>query len=199
MVSWLAVKDVPPPDVLDFLSFEETGQEVLPGAREDEFCCQEMPDGWFVVFSEDVMWAKPKKILEVSQLGLVVGCQFEDKVEMTSMSMAARDGVELWSVFHNTKGSHLRLDVTGEPPAAFEEIRQRLFREQAEADSAGTSVDYIHDIPTELAAAVCGYNAQTYEPPFRALRPVRRRRESGASATNGGWLAKLFGRGRAPA
>jgi hypothetical protein len=41
--------------------------------------------------------------------------------------------------------------VAGSPPPSFESVRQRL---QA---TAGSGVDYVFDIPVEVAAAICEY------------------------------------------
>jgi hypothetical protein len=56
---------------------------------------------------------------------------------------------------HNAQQSIGGLSVSGSPPPSFESIRQRLTRRQ-EA-TAGSGVDYIFDIPVEVAAAICKY------------------------------------------
>ena len=111
---------------------------------------------------------------------------------MTSIACAAKDGVELWRVSHvNSDEEGEALEVTGDPPPAFVGIRDRLLQKQAEAD--GDSVDYLHDIPIEVAKSVCGYRADDWEPPFAALRRIGETAESKpAAATAGGGLFGLL-------
>lgn len=170
MCSWVAVKGAAKSELLGALDLVETGEEVEPGSRAAPMCCAERPDGWVVLFSEDFDWADRKRVLELSHLGLTVGCQFEDKVEMTSVASAAQDGVELWRVFH-VNNPKSRLDVTGDPPLEFTAIRDQLFREQDEDDADDT--DYIHDVPLELAKAVCGYRADEDESVFVGVRSAK--------------------------
>lgn len=170
MCSWVAVKGATKSELLEALDLVETGGEVEPGSRAAPMCWAERPNGWVVLFSEDFDWADRKRVLELSSLGLTVGCQFEDKVEMTSVASAAQDGVELWRVFH-VNNPKSRLDVTGDPPTQFAAIRDQLFREQEEDDANDT--DYIHDVPLELAKSVCGYRADEDESVFMGLRSAK--------------------------
>ena len=169
--SWIAVQGVAKGEVLAVLDLVETGEQVEPGSRGARMSCSERPNGWTVVFSEDFDWANGKRVLELSRLGLVVGCQFEDKVEMASIASEAKDGVELWRVAHVADPIY-RLDVSGEPPAEFADIRERIFREQEKVDAGKSSVDHIFDIPLDVAKAACGYRADEEEATFAALKRV---------------------------
>jgi hypothetical protein len=176
--SWVAVRGANKGELLASLGFEESGQEVAPGTRAAPFCCAQLERGWLVVFNEDFDWASAARVRQLSQFGLAVGCQFEDRVMMTSAACAARDGVELWRVFHDNEASIYRLDVTGEPPAELAAIRDRLFKEQGAAGGDSSSTDYVHDVPIELAKAVCGYRHDDDDAAFVGLR------RTGASAVN---------------
>ena len=168
MCSWVAVQGVAKGEILEALDLVETGEQVEPGSRRRGLSCLERPNGWTVVFSEDFDWANSKRVLDLSRLGLVVGCQFEDKVKMTSIASAAKDGVELWRVAHVNDPVY-RLDVSGEPPAELAAIRDRCFREQDEDGGAKSSVDYVTEIPIEVAKAACGYRTDDEEAVFAAL------------------------------
>ena len=126
--SWVAVKGADPEEVLAALDLVETGQEALPGSRSAPMCYALRPDGWLILFSEDFDWAERAKVLELSRFGMTVRCQFEDKVEMTSVATCAEAGVELWRVFHVNDPLY-RLDVSGEPPAVYASIRDAHIRE----------------------------------------------------------------------
>jgi hypothetical protein len=190
MCSWVAVQGAAKAEVLDALGLVETAEEVLPGSRSVPLSCAERPGGWLILFSEDFDWADRGRVLELSRFGLTVGCQFEDKVEMTSVACAARNGEELWRVFHANDPKH-RLDVSGEPPREFTEIRDRLFREQEEDGGEDSGVDFIHDIPLEVAKVACGFRADEDESVFAGLK-----RAAGSPGAEGaerpGFLARLL-------
>jgi len=171
MSSWIGVQGAAKAAVLDGLGLVEVGGEVEPGSGRAAFGCGELPGGWVIVFSEDFEWADRERLLEASRLGLAIACQFEDKVEMTSVASVAQDGVELWRVFHKND-PYGRLDVSGEPPAEFAGIRDQLFREQEEDGGEDSPADYLHDIPLELAKSVCGYRADESEAVFVALKRI---------------------------
>ena len=163
--SWVAVKGAAADEVLAALDLVETGQEALPGSRSAPMCYRVRPDGWLVLFSEDFDWGERARVLELSRFGMTVGCQFEDKVEMTSVATCAEAGVELWRVFHVNDPLY-RLDVSGEPPAAYAAIRDAHIREQDEDGGEDSNADFIHDSPLELAKAagiLCG-RAGTSDP-----------------------------------
>jgi hypothetical protein len=131
-----------------------------------------------------------ERVRELSALGLSVGLQFEDKVDMTSIACAARDGVELWRVSHNEKDEPLT--VTGEPPAEFKSIRARLTQAQADDDE----VDFLHDIPIEVAESVCGYRAEDWDPPFAAVSRIGAPDEPERKGGLLRFVKGLFGSGR---
>jgi hypothetical protein len=188
MCSWVAVQGGDKPAVLEHLGLAETSRSVDPGSREAPFSCAQI-GGWLIVFSEDFDWGDRKRVAELSRFGLAVGCQFEDKVEMTSVACAARDGVELWCVSHVNDPIY-RLDVSGEPPAELAAIRDRLIAEQDADGGEASSVDFIHDIPLEVAKAACGYRTDDVEDPFVALQSTR----ASASPSSKGFLGRLFAR-----
>lgn len=198
MASWVGVQGVSRETVMEALSFEETGDMVEPGSRACDFSVGEVDDGWVIVFSEDFDWGTPARVVELSRLGPAVGLQFEDKVEMTSIACGAENGVELWRVSHvNEPGREI--EVSGNPPAAFTEIRDRVLEDQ-EADKTG-GVDYIHELPLEVAKSVCGYMADDWIPPFLGVKPIGAPEKRGMKAAparapsqGGGFFSRLFGR-----
>jgi hypothetical protein len=203
MCSWIAVKGVSKDALLQAVGMVETDKDwqVEPACREVNFSYKERADGWTVIVAEDFDWASRERIIELSRLGPTVGCQFEDKVEMTSIATGAQDGAELWRVFHVCEEKRSdRLDVSGDPPPQFAESRDRLFREQEEDEG----VDFIHDIPLEVAKAACGYRLDDELEPFRALKPVGAEDDAahygdlhrsvyGARPSGPGLLSSLFG------
>ncbi len=168
MNSWIAVQGVAKADLFAEMGWEETGQEVDPFSGIAAFSYLEKPGGWLVIFSDDFDWASQEEILAFSQFGLTLGCQFEDKVEMTSIVTAARDGVELWQVSH-IADPIFRLDVRGEPPVELAAIHEQALRDQHAAGGRDAGVDLIFEVPLDLAKAICGYRADEEESMFMAL------------------------------
>jgi len=196
MASWIAVKGVPKAALFEALGVRETDEEVYPGTRGEGLGYAQSPDGWIILFSEEFDWADRERVLELSRLGPTVGLQFEDKIEMTSVATGARDGVELWRVYHDNAGREL--EVSGEPPPEFAAIRDRLFKEQADAAGETLRTDYLHDIPLEVAKAACGYRADDWEEPFIGLEdPLAAARAAELAAERAarpGFFSRLFGR-----
>lgn len=191
--SWIAIQGRPKDDILGFLKLVETGEDVYPGSRSTDFSVKEFPGDWVVLFSESFDWANPARTLELSKLGLVIACQFEDKVAMTSTARAARDGMELWRVFHDHEQSVYRLDISGEPPAGLAAIRDQHFRQQESDGGEDAGVDYVHDVPFELARTVCGYRHDEDDSLFLGLRPDRAEYSSDRSSRPS-LFNRLFGR-----
>jgi hypothetical protein len=102
----------------------------------------------------------------------LVAC-FVHEGMMVSYACEWADGVEQWSVIHDTQQNAKHLKTRGTLPQQFESIRERFFEEQkTEAD-----VDYIFEIPIELFVAVGGVRYDQDIPgagpePFEVLEKV---------------------------
>jgi hypothetical protein len=88
-----------------------------------------------------------------------------------------RDGKEIWSVEHRG-GDYGDTDlvVKGVPPDGFVEVRARCFAAQESASDASVGVDYVADIPLELARSIVGFrhdevNPEIDDASFQSLRP----------------------------
>jgi hypothetical protein len=197
MASWVAVQGAAKADVLAALKLVESDEAVLPGEMGKGFCLGLRPDGWLVIFSHDFEWGDPARVVEFSRLGIAVGLQFEDKVEMTATAAAAIEGAEIWRVHHHNDPIW-RLDVTGAPPPELAEIKARAFKEQKDEGGEEADADFIHEIPLEIAKAACGFRVDEDEQTeFFRLKPEGR--AAGASVAERparrGFLARLFSRG----
>ena len=74
---------------------------------------------------------------------------------MVSAVSSWRDGVLSWSVVRDCESGLLNLEETGTLPADYPSIRARAIERQ-EA-SVGQGVDYLFDVPVELAQSLVGY------------------------------------------
>ena len=93
---------------------------------------------------------------------------------MVSAAYGYDRGNAQWSVIHDAQQGISDLSLSGSPPVELNYIRERLSGEQQDAGGEGADVDYIFDIPVELAATVCGYRHDRWkfdwgEPRFYVL------------------------------
>jgi len=90
-----------------------------------------------------------------------------------------RDGQLSWSVARDPdKGPGLVVQET--PPEPFDEIRRRLEAEQAAADTE--RVDFLFDLPLELAASLSGYRPGQGGLEWQILGPKKKATEQKAGA-----------------
>ncbi len=148
--SWVAVQGKARAAVLEQLRMSETGRE--DPYHEGPFCCADLPSGWALVYGNEMDWATPEMIAELSAGGAAVGCQMYEVV-MYSRAWGFRDGVQQWSIEHSPEDGKM-LEVEGEPPPEFAAIRDAAEREQA---LEGEGVDFIFDVPVALTGALCGF------------------------------------------
>jgi hypothetical protein len=155
-MSWVAVRDGTAQAVHEALALrgtgtrEETPESAITGAY--------LPGGWYMVASnrDGLRLTEDARLGRLSGVGEVVMCSVEEHV-MCSFAAHWRDGQHVWSVYHDAQSGIESLEVKGEPPAAFAEIRDQLRAKQADAGGQKAGVDYIFDIPVELAHSLTGY------------------------------------------
>ena len=155
-MSWAAVRGGTPQAVHGALALRGTGtREEIP---ESDITGAELPGGWYMVASnrDGLRLTEDAALERLSRVGEVIMCFVEEHV-MCSFAACWRDGQRVWSVYHDAQSGMDSLDVQGEPPAAFVAIRDRLRAQQAAAGGKKAGVDYIFDIPVELAHSLTGY------------------------------------------
>jgi hypothetical protein len=132
----------------------------------------EMPDGewlvaklkssgWSVLWAEDEDFGKTARttLIDLSRAADVILCEVNETV-MWSSAEAFRNGASVWRIAHAGDGEdRYDLTVEGNPPEGFAAIRQAL--EQEQRDDDGT-VDFIFEIPLDVAAASHGFRHDRY-------------------------------------
>jgi hypothetical protein len=171
-VSWFAVRGKDREAILADAGLRGTGAfEEFPEAP---FTGVSLPGGWCGVMSRSI---NDHHMSDAFLTRLSAGCEvLSAHVNETTMDSSAagwRDGRQVWSVFHNAQQDLHHLEVAGDVPPVFAAIEARLRREQ-END---TEVDYVFDIPVELARELTGYRydrdpESDLEEPFEILEPV---------------------------
>jgi hypothetical protein len=191
-LSWAAVRGVTPSSVQELLSLQGTGStKEIP---ESDIAAAQLPGEWYIVVSQhDLLeFTKEKTLEKLSILGEVIACSVEEHV-MSSFAAGWRNGHCSWSVYHDCNGREgiYQLDVNGEPPSALAEIRDRLRSKQEAAGGKKAGVDYIFDVPVELARSVTGYRHDQNIPGLQGIKfEVLVRNQPGPKQP---WFKKLFG------
>ena len=170
-ISWVGFHEQTKREVLELVGAVDTG--VIDEANEAPFSGAEIPGGWFILFSNDFGFVSKELLESLSVNGAVVACQVHEG-GMVSAAYGYERGEEQWSLVHNSENGVRDLGVSGSPPPAFEQIRDRLSKEQEADDDERASVDYFFDIPIETAESLCPYRHDRWkfdwgEPAFTVL------------------------------
>jgi len=206
-LSFIAIRG---PDALAGLGLAASGEpfrgEPLPPP--EEFVAFDL-GGWRFLMSEDHRFASRERVAAAAEGGSAIGVYLEEHV-MVSGAFGAEEGRLVWSVQHDPEQGLDHLDVWGEPPAALEDIRDRLLAELRTLEDTDT----LFNAPVDLAATICGFdpNAFSGEVEMTGLKVVRKDlmklrdpvlaadlRDPGATTPASdpprpGFLARLFGR-----
>ncbi len=159
-ISWVAFKGLAKTAALQRNGFRDTG--VPDEANEAPFCAAELPTGWVVLFSNDFEYGASEHLIGFSAGVTAVSCQVEEHI-MFSAACCCTDSREVWSVTHDSQGGIYDITTRGILPAEFGPIKARLIQEQDAGGGKAAGVDYMFDIPVELAAALTGYRHDRLE------------------------------------
>jgi hypothetical protein len=160
--------------VLPLLGLVDTGE--ANEANESPVSAATLPTGWYVIFSNDYSFTTPEKLTKFSAGCTVVACQVEEHV-MASASFLYKDGRQVWSVTHESDKGGNDLSVDGDPPDLFHGLRDGLLKQQNDAGGESADIDYVFDVPIQLATILCGYRHDRWkfdwgEPKFSRLDPA---------------------------
>lgn len=150
-LAWMALQEGKKEDLLERLGLEEIGE-----TSEDigpDFAYGETSEGWSILVMKD----PPSDTDETMAAAAPEGASLYGFMSETVMFSELRgyvDGRKSWSVIHEPE-KDARAIVHGKPPEPFNHIKQELEAEQAAAGDK--QVDYLFDLPMELAARLSGY------------------------------------------
>ena len=159
-ISWLAFENVEKGKLIEELGFRDTG--AVDEANESPFSAAQLKNGWSIIWANDFEWAETQPIKLSFPAGRAISCQLHEGV-MVSIAHGAQDGVEQWSVTHDAQAGLHDLTVEGIAPPALIEIKNRLFAEQQLEDGDKAEVDFIFDIPIDLAERITGFRHDLWE------------------------------------
>jgi hypothetical protein len=182
--SWVAARGVPREKFFELLRLRPTGVSTadedwgIAGGVLDSGWCIAIRDGRevFPLFGEE-------DIARASKGAEAVYCQFEEHT-MEAAAEYWRDGVRVWSVFREMGGPYAPLTVSGKPPPSYEARRKALFDKQKAAGGEQATVDYIYDLPHELAEELTGftYDLSVQDLKFEVLAEMPARAPTGPVA-----------------
>lgn len=171
-LSWLAIKGKLPQTVLDELGFRVTEEgEAMP---ESDLTAAELPNGWYLIVANRSEQVVPDGVLKQLSAGCeAVTCFVEEHV-MFSSATGWKDGRRCWLVRHNAQKQRDHIEAEGELAPMFNSILSRMQSRQREADARKQRVDFLFEVPVELAHALVGYRCDRDVPelrgkPFRVL------------------------------
>src|SRR6266581_448281 len=153
-ISWIAFKNKTKEEVLGATGLNDTGEtEEIP---ESPVSGAALPSGWYLLFFNKYAHAflKPKTLSALSKDCQVVGCQVEEHV-MASGAFCYENGNRLWSVSHESERGIYHVTVEGLAPRSLSALHARLVERQNEEGGDKAGVDYIFDVPVELAYEIC--------------------------------------------
>jgi hypothetical protein len=160
-ISWIGFDAIGKATSLEMLGLHDTGKP--DRANEASFSGAEIPGGWFILFSNDFQFASPKRVAQLSADCRIVACQVHEGV-MFSAAYGYERGNCVWELVHDAQRSINDLSVAGSPPTSFQSISQRqMEKQEGTAREEGLGVDYIFDIPVEVAADVCKYRHDRWQ------------------------------------
>lgn len=153
-LAWFAVQGVGKDEFLDRTGFTDTGE--LDEYFDQDHSGGELPDGWYVVLTNDLGLADPARFAQWSAGGRLVAVVVHEETSNT-LATEWKDGRQLWSVSHDGAEGGDELAVEGQLPDVFEELKQEAVAAQADAKDEGGDVNFVYDIPLDLAAEITGF------------------------------------------
>ncbi len=171
-ISWIGFHGLTKAEVLDTLGATDTGE--WDEANDAPVSGAELPGGWYILFSNDFDFVSGSRLKVLSSRSQIVACQLHEGV-MVSVAYGYVQGEPKWAVVHDSDRGIWDLTVSGSPPPGLPEILDRLRAEQTAAGGDGADVDFIFDVPVEVAAAVSGFRHDRWkydwgEPRFTVLK-----------------------------
>ena len=181
-ISWLAAKGLSSNALLDHFDFRSTDER--DEANEAPFSTAELPTGWTILWSNDPTFANVERCQRLSEKAPIVSCWVNETVMLSSANYF-EGGNYLWFVGHNAQEGQYDLQSDGSLPPQFDAIKERLTHQQDQGGGDKADVDFIFDIPLELAHSICGFKHDMWK--FEWGEP-----EFFIAEQRIGWFRKLF-------
>jgi hypothetical protein len=155
---WLAIKGASADDACAALGLTRAGGD--SPYPDHTYSGAALPTGWYLVVGNDEGYEAllGKDMQALSGAHDVVACEVEEHV-MFSSAASWHEGKRIWRLAHDSDKGIEHLDAEGQLPDDYETVRQEFSAEQAEEED----VDYIFEIPLELARRLAGFKHDEVE------------------------------------
>ncbi|MBF4988344.1 hypothetical protein [Methylophilus sp. 14] len=184
-ISWVAVNGKSPAQVCSELNLQDTDEQ--SPYPETDVDALKLNSGWYLLHFNDPL---PPE-LELAILGPlsmgaeVVKCVIEE-TSMVSMASYLSNGKEKWSIVHDSEQGLTHLDVSGDLPDCYEEIKNRLL---AQLNADEEPCDYLFDVPAEVCKSITGFRHDDVREdedsnPFAVMERSSQAKASAASTNN---------------
>lgn len=170
-ISWVAFHDLPLAKAALVFGLALTGEtdEVFDFAYNGAV----VDKNWsFVIFDDVNMDLVDEKRMASLSTGRDVVVVHNIDTVMLQWAEQWRDGHEVWSIRHTSADGARNLEVTGNLPSCFDEIRRARFADQDREDAGAAEIDFIADIPLQVAECMTGFRHDTTEAEFMELVPA---------------------------
>ena len=154
-ISWIAVRGSNEDAINSALGIRATEErEDIP---ESSCTAAELTNGWYIVFyneGSDAIDRYAKQLLSSAPEAII--CSVEEHV-MCSVVAGWTAGTKNWEVSHESEKGIFHLSQDGSVPAELTAIHEGLRTEQESHGREASGVDYIFDVPIDLAKAIVGF------------------------------------------
>lgn len=155
-ISWIACPEPHAEAVLRQLLLKTTGE--TEEAPDSPIAMFRTKPGWRIIWVNE--YGSPligeDVLTKLSQKSDIILALVEEHV-MASSAEQWSQGARRWRISHEGENGPVGLEIEGQPPPIFSEIRATLEKEQEEAGGKDADVDHLFDIPLKVAESITGF------------------------------------------
>ncbi|MCR5859081.1 hypothetical protein [Mesorhizobium sp. J428] len=169
MISWIAFKDMSVTEAAVAFGLTLSGQS---GEVFDYDVSATRSGDWSIVVFNDINLdlAAETELARLSRRGDILVVHVNETTMMQT-SEQWRNGRQVWSVWHDAQIDPRHLEEEGNLPPAYDGIERRRMAEQDEEDAGDASVDFVSEIPLDLAEDVTRFRYDRSDSEFFELVP----------------------------
>lgn len=172
-VSWIAFEGLTREDILRRTNLADTGESDDYGDADWSLGC--LQSGWHVLWANELDEISADRLQVLSENCRALACSVNE-TSMASHAQLYERGTLVWRVAHDATVSPMHLAEAGTLPDAYHEIRDRLVTAQETSGAGHADVDYLFDLPIELARLTCSFDddmdPEDLREPFTRLEPA---------------------------
>lgn len=187
-ISWLAVKTDDPDRLFEIAGVAPTSE--ADESLESEISGSGLQGGWYFLEARgcEHRIISNDSLSKISALGETIACSVEEHV-MVSTAEGWNNGTRCWSIVHDAQEGIFDLSSSGDLPADYDLIRSDYVAQQNAAGGDDADVDFVFEIPLQVAKRICGFKHDEGSAPWVAPGPVAftQRRASGRTAAKPWW------------